>query len=46
MNDLDRWDRVEDRGPRAAGVLTMPVFLTKYASRRARGAAVYQAFLC
>ncbi len=46
VNDLDRWDRVEDRGPRAAGVLTMPVFLTKYASRRARGAAVYQAFLC
>jgi hypothetical protein len=46
VNDVDRWERVDDRGPRAAGVLTMPVFLTKYASRRARGAAVYQAFLC
>jgi hypothetical protein len=46
VNDVDRWDRIDDRGPRAAGVLTMPVFLTKYASRRARAAAVHQALLC
>lgn len=45
-HDLSSWERVESRGPRAAGILTMPVFLEKYASRRARGAAVYSAFLC
>jgi hypothetical protein len=44
--DTDRWEDVPDRGPHAAGLLTMPVFLAKYASRRARGAAVYTAFLC
>ena len=44
--DAGRWERVADRGPHAAGLLTMPVFLAKYASRRARGAALYQAFLC
>ncbi len=44
--DAARWELVADRGPHAAGILTMPVFLAKYASRRARGAAVYQAFLC
>jgi hypothetical protein len=44
--DATRWELVSDRGPHAAGLLTMPVFLAKYASRRARGAAVYQAFLC
>ncbi len=45
-HDATLWETVEDRGPRAAGLLTMPVFLTKYASRRARGAALYSAFLC
>lgn len=40
------WRRVEDRGPRAAGILTMPVFLTKYGSRRSRAHVLYQAFLC
>ena len=44
--DAGRWERVADRGPHASGLLTMPVFLTKYASRRARGAALYTAFLC
>lgn len=44
--DAGRWEPVADRGPHAAGLLTMPVFLTKYASRRARGAALYTAFLC
>jgi len=37
---------VPDRGPHAAGLLTMPVFLAKYASRRARAAALYTTFLC
>jgi hypothetical protein len=44
--DAARWVLVPDRGPHAAGLLTMPVFLAKYASRRARAAAVYGAFLC
>jgi hypothetical protein len=37
---------IPDRGPHASGILTMPIFLTKYASRRARGAALYSAFWC
>jgi len=45
-HDLTTWERVDDRGPRAAGLLTTPVFLEKYATRRARGAALYSAFLC
>ena len=44
--DVGRWERVADRGPHAAGVLTLPIFLEKYASARARGAALYSAFLC
>lgn len=45
-HDLGTWERIESRGPRAAGLLTMPVFLEKYATRRARGAVLYSAFLC
>jgi hypothetical protein len=44
--DVRNWKWVRDRGPHASGILTMPAFLTKYASRRARGALLYQAFLC
>jgi hypothetical protein len=44
--ETDRWEYVASRGPNAAGLLTMPIFLTKYATRRARAHAVYQAFLC
>jgi hypothetical protein len=44
--DVSRWERVVDRGPHAAGLLTMPIFLEKFASRRARGATLYTAFLC
>ena len=44
--EVDRWERVADRGPHAAGILTTPMFLEKYASARARGAALYNAFLC
>ena len=46
VQETDRWEYVSNRGPAAAGLLTMPVFLTKYATRRARAHAVYQAFLC
>lgn len=40
------WAWVPDRGPRAAGLLTMPVFLMKYGSARARAHVLYQTFLC
>ena len=42
----DTWVPVADRGPHAAGIMTMPVFLTKYGSRRARAHVLYNAFLC
>jgi Protein of unknown function (DUF1585) len=44
--DVSTWKLIEDRGPHAAGILTMPMFLEKYASARARGAALYSDFLC
>ena len=40
------WRPVKDRGPHAAGILTMPVLLAKFGSRRARAHLLYQAFLC
>jgi hypothetical protein len=40
------WRMVDDRGPRASGILTMPVFLTKYGSRRARAHVLWNAFAC
>ena len=45
-HDTDSWQPVANRGAYAAGLLTTPIFLTKYATRRARAHAVYQAFLC
>jgi Protein of unknown function (DUF1585)/Protein of unknown function (DUF1592) len=45
-HDAGTWLYVPDRGPQASGILSMPVFLEKYASRRARAAAVYTAFQC
>jgi hypothetical protein len=44
--DVGTWKLVANRGPHAAGILTMPMFLEKYASARARGAVLYNAFLC
>jgi hypothetical protein len=44
--DVLTWRRVEDRGPNAAGLLTTPIFLAKYGTRRARAHIVYQAFMC
>lgn len=44
--DTATWMPVADRGPRASGILTMPIFLTKYGSRRARAHVLYNAFLC
>lgn len=45
-HDLATWQRVDDRGPQAAGLLTTPIFLAKYGTRRARAHIVYNAFLC
>lgn len=45
-HDVTQWTRVEDRGPLASGILTMPIFLTKYGSRRARAHVLYNVFLC
>jgi len=44
--DTATWLPVADRGPHAAGILTMPIFLAKYGSRRARAHALYSAFAC
>ena len=45
-HDTATWTRVTDRGPNASGLLTMPAFLVKYGSRRARAHVLYNAFLC
>lgn len=45
-HDTSLWKRVEDRGPHASGILTMPIFLTKYGSRRAKAHVLYNVFLC
>jgi len=44
--DTATWLPVADRGPHASGLMTMPIFLTKYGSRRARAHVAYSAFLC
>jgi hypothetical protein len=44
--EVSTWATVDDRGPHAAGVMTMPIFLLKYASRRQRAHVIYSTFLC
>ncbi len=44
--DVQKWEIVNDRGPHAAGIMTMPVFLTKYGSRRARAHVLWNTFAC
>jgi len=44
--DVGTWKMVADRGPHSAGLLTTPMFLQKYASARARGAVLYNVFMC
>ncbi|MFI5298949.1 MAG: DUF1549 domain-containing protein [Polyangiales bacterium] len=44
--DTEKWERVDNRGPNASGLLTMPIFLTKFGSRRGRAHVLYQAFMC
>jgi hypothetical protein len=45
-HDATKWELVAERGPHASGILTMPVFLTKFGSRRARAHVLYNAFKC
>lgn len=44
--EVNKWVEVSDRGPHAAGILTLPVFLLKYGSQRQRAHAIYNAFTC
>lgn len=44
--DVAAWSVVPDRGPHASGVMTMPIFLLKYGSRRQRAHIIYSTFLC
>lgn len=44
--DVNTWTKVDNRGDLASGFLTMPVFLTKYGSRRARAHVLWNAFAC
>lgn len=45
-HDVSRWTHVADRGALASGILTTPIFATKYGTRRARAHVLYQAFAC
>jgi hypothetical protein len=45
-HDVAKWEYVPDRGPEAAGIMTMPVFLTKFGSRRARAHVLWTTFAC
>jgi hypothetical protein len=45
-HDTTTWSHVANRGPNAAGLLTMPIFLVKFGTRRARAHVLYNAFLC
>ena len=45
-HDVTTWRKIDDRGALASGLLTMPVFLTKYGTRRARAHVLWQAFAC
>ncbi len=44
--DVAEWKMVADRGPQASGILTMPVFLSKYGTRRGRAHVIYNVFQC
>lgn len=44
--DARTWVKVPARSDAAAGILTMPVFLAKYGTRRSKAHVLYNAFLC
>lgn len=46
FQDINTWQPVADRGPHASGLMTMPVFLLKFGTRRQRAHAIYSAFMC
>jgi hypothetical protein len=45
-HDATQWELVQNRGAHASGILTMPIFLTKFGTRRSRAHVLYNAFLC
>jgi len=45
-HDANKWELVSNRGAHASGILTMPIFLTKFGTRRSRAHVLYNAFLC
>jgi hypothetical protein len=45
-HEVSRWELVPDRGPQASGLLTMPVYLAKAGTARARARLMWQAFRC
>ena len=45
-HDANTWKVVSNRGAHAAGIMTMPIFLTKFGTRRSRAHVLYNAFLC
>ncbi|HEY8079912.1 MAG TPA: DUF1549 domain-containing protein [Labilithrix sp.] len=45
-HDTRKWELVPTRSAQASGLLTMPVFLTKFGTRRSKAHVLYNAFLC
>ncbi len=45
-HDAGTWKLVPDRGPNASGILTMPIFLAKFGTRRGRAHVLYNVFQC
>jgi len=45
-HDAKTWKLVADRGANASGILTMPIFLSKYGTRRGRAHVLYNVFQC
>jgi hypothetical protein len=45
-HDTRQWTFIGDRSAQASGILTMPVFLIKYGTRRSKAHVLYNAFLC
>ncbi len=44
--EVSSWQIAEDRGVHASGFLTMPIFLLKYGTRRARAHLLWNVFAC
>jgi hypothetical protein len=45
-HDAQTWTKIDARSTHAAGIMTMPIFLTKFGTRRSKAHVLYNAFLC